>query len=347
MELNSKGPWRITFDTNPDDCNLRCIMCEDHSQYSHTQKDRIKAKLSRRRMPIDIIRKIVAEAKPMGLQEIIPSTMGEPLLYKYFTDILAICHEHDVKLNLTTNGTFPIKGAKEWAELIVPVTSDVKISWNGASKATQEAIMRGARWEKTLQNVQEFISVRDEYAAKGGNYCRVTFQLTFLEDNVHELAQIIELAAQLGVDRVKGHHLWAHFDEIEHLSMRRSPDAISRWNQAVELAHQMAQQVRLPNGKAVLLENIVPVNSQSMMDLSLAKGDCPFLGKEAWVATDGRFNPCCAPDQERRTLGDFGNLNQLSLNQIWQSSQYAILKETYAEQRVCQKCNMRKSLVRD
>ena len=31
------GPWRITFDTNPDDCNLHCIMCEDHSPYSSTQ----------------------------------------------------------------------------------------------------------------------------------------------------------------------------------------------------------------------------------------------------------------------------------------------------------------------
>ena len=37
------GPWRITFDTNPDDCNLHCIMCEDHSPFSTTQSDRISA----------------------------------------------------------------------------------------------------------------------------------------------------------------------------------------------------------------------------------------------------------------------------------------------------------------
>jgi glycosyltransferase involved in cell wall biosynthesis len=28
------GPWRVTFDTNPDDCNLRCVMCEEHSPFS-------------------------------------------------------------------------------------------------------------------------------------------------------------------------------------------------------------------------------------------------------------------------------------------------------------------------
>jgi hypothetical protein len=34
------APWRITFDTNPDDCNLSCIMCEEHSIYSKSQAER-------------------------------------------------------------------------------------------------------------------------------------------------------------------------------------------------------------------------------------------------------------------------------------------------------------------
>ncbi len=54
------GPWRITFDTNPDDCNLSCIMCEDHSPYSHTQHDRKAAGLAKRRMSIDLIKKNIS-----------------------------------------------------------------------------------------------------------------------------------------------------------------------------------------------------------------------------------------------------------------------------------------------
>lgn len=335
------GPWRITFDTNPDDCNLSCIMCEDHSPYSKTQKNRIAARLPRRRMPVDLIRKIVAEAKLFGLREIIPSTMGEPLLYKQFTEVLTICQEHDIKLNLTTNGTFPIKGAQAWAALIVPVTSDVKISWNGATKSTQEAIMRGISWEKVMENIKTFIQIRDSYAAQGGNYCRVTFQLTFLEENIAELADIIRLAAQLGVDRVKGHHLWAHFKEIEASSLRRDQEAIQRWNEAVKLARLAAQQHLLPNGKQVLLENFSAIELQEDTS-SLSEGLCPFLGYEAWVAADGRFNPCCAPDQERKSLGEFGNLMQTTLRSIWESPQYQQLQQTYLNQPVCQKCNMRK-----
>ena len=144
------GPWRITFDTNPDDCNLHCLMCEDHSPYSKTQSDRRAAGNPRRRMDIALIRRVMVESRGTGLREIIPSTMGEPLVYRHFDEILDLCAEYGVKLNLTTNGTFPQRGPRAWAERIVPVASDVKVSWNGATKETHEKVMLGSNWETVL-----------------------------------------------------------------------------------------------------------------------------------------------------------------------------------------------------
>src|SRR5436190_15272864 len=100
---NRTGPWRITFDTNPDDCNLSCIMCEDHSPYSTTQRDRISASIPKRRMDIDLVKRILAETKGTPLREIIPSTVGEPLIYKHFEEMIALCQNKGIKLNLTTN----------------------------------------------------------------------------------------------------------------------------------------------------------------------------------------------------------------------------------------------------
>ena len=341
MNKQLMGPWRITFDTNPDDCNLSCIMCEDHSPFSHTRRERISADISKRRMPIHLIKKILAEAKGTPLREIIPSTMGEPLVYKYFEDIIALCYQYQVKLNLTTNGTFPRKSMEEWANLLVPITSDVKISWNGASKAVQEKIMLGSQWEKVLDNLKAFIAIRNAYAKQGRNYCQVTLQLTFLETNVHELADIVQLGIDLGVNRIKGHHLWAHFTEIQSLSMRRNPEAIARWNQAVTQAQAVARSRRLPDGKLIKLENIVFLDEQAQNDLAPG-GLCPFLGQEAWIATDGRFSPCCAPDKERRQLGDFGSLAHKTMNEIWYSSLYRTLCQNYLQHDVCKGCNMRK-----
>ena len=336
------GPWRITFDTNPDDCNLRCIMCECFSPYSPVKKERIEIGAPKKRMSIDLIRQILEQAKGSPLREIIPSTMGEPLLYKSFEEIIQLCHEYQLKLNLTTNGTFPRKSAEEWARLLVPVTSDVKFSWNGATKETQEAIMLGSNWEKVLCNIKTFIRIRDEHAAEGGNRCRVTFQLTFLEANVNELADIVSLAIELGVDRIKGHHLWAHFQEIKDLSMRRNSESIERWNEAVQKAYHVAETRLLPNGDHIQLENITHLDSQAQVDLD-PDAVCPFLGKEAWVNTEGKFSPCCAPDKQRQTLGDFGNLYETTLNDIWQNQAYQTLQKTYKNHPLCVGCNMRKA----
>ena len=139
-------------------------MCEQHSPYHVPEQAQ-----DPRQMPLALLKSIVAEAVPRGLREIIPSTMGEPLLYEHFEEVLDLCRQYGVKLNLTTNGTFPRLGARKWAECIVPVASDVKISWNGAKKATQEAIMLGSSWERSLEDVRTFIAVRDEYARNGGN----------------------------------------------------------------------------------------------------------------------------------------------------------------------------------
>lgn len=336
-----RGPWRITFDTNPDDCNLRCIMCEDHSPYSSTQSDRRAAGLPKRRMDIALIRQVLADAAGNGLSEIIPSTMGEPLLYRHMDEIIDLCAEYGVKLNLTTNGTFPQRGARAWAERIVPVGSDVKVSWNGATRETQERVMLGSNWERVVENVRTFIGVRDEHARAGGNRCRVTFQLTFMEINHVEIPAVVELAAELGVDRVKGHHLWVHAPKMQDQSMRRSPDAVARWNATVSAAHATAERCRLPDGDRVLLENIFPLDANDGGDIAPG-AVCPFLGQEAWVASDGRFNPCCAPDALRKSLGDFGNLNDRSLREIWEGAEYRELRSSYMTKPLCQGCNMRR-----
>ena len=336
------SPWRITFDTNPDDCNLSCIMCEDHSPYSQTQTVRRKEGRPKRRMDIELIRKVLEEQAPLGLKEIIPSTMGEPLLYQDFEEIIHLCRIHGIKMNLTTNGTFPGKGAEQWAKLLTPICSDVKISWNGSCKSTQEKVMRGTDWEKNLANLRMFIAVRDRLHSEGGFRCKVTLQLTFMEANLVELPEIVELALKEGVDRVKGHHLWAHFKEIEDLNLKRGADSIRRWNEISRRAHQIARTATAERGFSLALENFEELEPQDSNEQEQERaGPCPFLGKEAWVNAQGRFDPCCCPDLQRRTLGDFGNVSS-GLQHIWTSESYSQLLSGYLNRQVCRTCNMRR-----
>ena len=338
---NKTGFWRITFDTNPNDCNLHCIMCEHHSKYSTVETNRILANKPKEQMPIELILRVLESAKNSRLREIIPSTMGEPLLYKDFEQIIELCKEFGVKLNLTTNGTFSIKGATSWAKLVVPITSDVKISWNGATRTTQETIMQGSNFEKGIQNIKDFLKVRNEYASNGKNYCQVTLQLTFMETNLYELEDIIRLAIDLGIDRIKGHHLWINFAEIAQLSLRRNTESIFKWNEVVLNIKKIAAENLLPNGKNISLVNFDILDSTATQNLN-PDAICPFLGNEAWIAPDGHFSPCCAPDILRKKLGDFGNVNERSILDIWHDKDYQYLLKNYMQNNVCVACNMRR-----
>ena len=339
---HSNNLWRITIDTNPEDCNLKCIMCEEHSPYSNFIPNLYKETgVKRRRMNFETVESIFNQAKALGVSEIIPSTMGEPLLYKEFDKIFKLSNQHNIKINLTTNGTFPKKTVLEWAKLIVPNTTDIKISWNGATKETSEKIMLGADFEQTILNVKEFIKYRDLYFQENGYFCRVTLQLTFMQNNMHELADIIKLAANLGVDRVKGHQLWAHFEEIKSLSMKESNCSIKQWNNYVNEAYMAQEKHRKPNGEKVILENIIPIDESSNEEVP-EEYECPFLTKELWISATGKISPCCAPDNLRKELGDFGTIDEYSVEEVLKSKAYTELVTNYKSKPLCKTCNMRK-----
>ena len=340
--IKPKNLWRITIDTNPEDCNLNCIMCEEHSPYSDFIPTLFKETgVKRRRMKFETVEDIFLQASTLGVKEIIPSTMGEPLLYKEFDKIFELAAQKSIKINLTTNGTFPKKSVAAWAKLILPNTSDVKISWNGATKETSEKIMQGIDFEKAIENVKEFIKYRNEYFANTGYFCRVTFQLTFMQNNMHELADIVKLAASLGVDRVKGHQLWAHFDEIKNLSMKASKDSILQWNSYVKESLIAQEQFRKPNGEKVLLENIIPLTENKNTEVP-EHYECPFLSKELWISATGKVSPCCAPDNLRKSLGDLGNIENTSIQEVLNSPVYTELVKNYKSIPLCKSCNMRK-----
>lgn len=135
IDLQQYKLKRITIDTNPDTCNFRCKMCDTHSIYNkHFKKLRPD-------MSLDILNKTLLESKQMKVSEIIPTTMGEPMLYKYFDTIVDFCLQNDIKLNLTTNGSqlFNKKyNVKYIKNKLLPALSDIKISFNSLDYAVNE-----------------------------------------------------------------------------------------------------------------------------------------------------------------------------------------------------------------
>ncbi len=339
MLVNKKkiAPWRITFDTNPDQCNLHCIMCEEHSKYN-SKKESVK-----RIMDFKIIEEVIDDSVKYNLQEIIPSTMGEPLLYKNFIDLLELIKRYKLKLNLTTNGTFPKLGVEEWGNLILPIASDVKISINGASKEINELIMGGINFERQVENIKKFVEIRDDIRKRGINYPSLTLQATFMNRNLNEIPELLRMGIKMDVDRFKGHHLWITHPELEEESLRRKKIDIKNWNNIVDKINLISEKERLSNGNKIRVENIYLISERNVRTVP-NNYFCPFLGKEAWIAWDGTFNVCCAPDNLRQSLGHFGDIRNTTFMEIWNGQKYKQLVDNWGNYKVCKICNMRRPL---
>jgi MoaA/NifB/PqqE/SkfB family radical SAM enzyme len=281
----------------------------------------------------------IRDGAARGLAEVIPSTLGEPLLWGGLDRVIDLCGTLGLRLNLTTNGTFPGRGPAAWAERLAPVASDVKISWNGATAPTAERIMPGLDFARAVDAVRAFVAARDARVGPGPR-CRVSFQVTAQEGNVGELAGIVRLAAALGVERVKVNHIQVRFPALEGRSLRRDVHAIRRWNDAVRAAHAAAELHRLASGERVLLENVVPLAEDPAAPAPL--GPCRFVGREAWLGPDGRFAPCPHPAAARGELGEFGSLRERALGEIWDGDALRGFAETWEGHPVCRTCPFRR-----
>ena len=328
------GPRRITFVTNPDECNLACRMCREHSPLARRPHHG-----SPRTLPVELVERVVREAAGAGLAEVIPSTKGEPLLWGGLERLAHVCAELRVALNVTTNGTFPGRGPAAWAELLVPVASDVKISWNATTPGAAAEVMGGLRLDRSLAALRAFLGVRDAHRRAGRPACRVSFQVTAREANVAELPGLVALAASLGVERVKVNQLQVHFPELADEDLRRSAGSRARWNEAVRGMRAAAAGARLRCGAAVALENVEPWPEGG----APALGACRFVGREAWVTADGRFAPCPAPAGQDGLLGDFGSLHGRTLASIWDGEEYRAFVGAHEERAECRRCALRRT----
>jgi MoaA/NifB/PqqE/SkfB family radical SAM enzyme len=277
---------------------------------------------------------VLAERRGSPLREVIPSTLGEPLLWRGLDALLSACAEQELRVNVTTSGTFPGRGPEAWAEALLPVASDVKISWNGATARTAEAIMAGLSFEAAVDGVRRFVAVRDRLAARSSRRPTVSFQVTAQEANVAELADIVRLAARLGVDRVKVNQLQPWFPHLEARSLRRSVEAIERWNGAVGAMHDAALEARLPSGGTVRLQNVIPFARDPAAPT--AAGPCPF-GGEAWLRWDGRLAPCPNP-AAADAFASLGSVAEAPFEELWESPEYRELRLSAPDHPICAGC---------
>jgi len=325
---------RITLLTNPDVCNLHCPLCflnqrallncgasncnGDCPPDSDSERlfncNRNRRAFGMGEMIFEIARaaieKYATERDSSGrrlLREVIPSTMGEPLLYSHFDELLELCRALEIPLNLTTNGTFPGKwGADDAMELLLRSCSDIKVSY-----------LASEQFDGWKANVEKLVKVRDRMRENAGRLgidadcagaadeecagtansrvAKVSLQVTLHKKNLQNMPELVSWASAIGIDRIK-------WNKVVVLSV--APREL-REMYALDDALLESLRKELRTGTLSVLN--VKYEGSLFFDNSVEQcavggkcESCPFAD-EVWVWPDGHEDHC--PNPEKRFGG--------------------------------------------
>lgn len=273
---------RITLLTNPDICNLKCPLC------FLQQRGR---SFGMGEMPFETAVAAIQEYED-GLEEVIPSTMGEPLLYSNFSRLLDFCSDRRILLNLTTNGTFPgMWGKSAGYEKLLRACSDIKIS----GLAFECGDVQGAAFDERTwkENVERLLECRLQLVREGEiRLSTVSLQMTLHRKNACRAEEILRWAEAVGVHRIK-------WNPVVFLSVadRRLVAKYGLEKFDLEELRGRLVSTKLKCGGSLFFEKkLAGCGTAEKEKIS----ECAFRD-EIWILPDGSEQNC--PNPERR----FGN----------------------------------------
>ena len=305
---------RITLLTNPDVCNLHCPLCflnqralhncnarsaengngdcppdNGRERFFYCNKERRAFGMGE--MPFEVARaaieKYAAERDASGkrlLREVIPSTMGEPLLYSHFDELLELCRALGIPLNLTTNGTFPGKWGSDAAmKLLLRSCSDIKVSY-----------LASEQFDGWKANVEKLVRVRDRLR-ENARCATVSLQVTLHKKNLQDVPELVSWASAIGIDRIKWNKVVLLSTASQSLrEMYALDDA---------LLESLRNHLRSGEFSASNVKHEGSLFFKNCADQCAVGGkceSCPFAD-EVWVWPDGHEDHC--PNPERRFVG--------------------------------------------
>ncbi len=160
-------------------CNLRCICCP---------VDRMSRKKGY--LDYDLFQKIIDEASQIGTKRIHLYLQGEPLLHPQIVEMISYIKRKDLGLNLTTNG-MQLDRDKIKSILHSGVNSSDYITFSllGHSREIHEKIMIGVNHDRVIDNIHQFMSLRNELKLNGPIIQVVLYQMP---ENTGEVKDFID-----------------------------------------------------------------------------------------------------------------------------------------------------------
>lgn len=263
LELNFYEK-RIELDSFPvnlqiehtDYCNARCIMCSHCFTKNHGAVHLSQENLSYLDDILPYLRRITLHG------------YGEPFAHPQIMDILSKYHEHKIEMTCNTNGS--IMNA-ELADLIHKSFYDISVSCDGATDYTYENIRKGLSFKRFKQNIRLLRSRGDQLFMR--------MAVVVMRQNLCEIPQIVELAAELGFQEV------LFVDITSQMLLENNIDCLTNYpattsyyiSQAIEKAEQLKIDLKYPEYL------LVEYDSAALADEQKAIHSVPFYRDDSFA----------------------------------------------------------------
>lgn len=284
-------------------CHLKCIMCE-HTYWpdkNDTKQD----------MSFDQFKTIINMLP--RLKYVCFAGIGTYFMNRDFFKMLEYLNLKNIYASFVDNFNFLKEVDIE--KLIKLNIERIEVSLDAACKETYEKIRAGAKWEKTINNLETLKKMKKEHNTP---FPDIFFRFVAMKNNINEIPALMKLISELDVNPGKKTDVQVVglliFKEIEYLNVDRIPEQI------INEAYMMAKQLKNIN----LIWTHTPDHCESIN--YCAKWLQPYVMVDGSVILDCALLMSNNRSELKRT--SFGNLFKQDFKHIWSSPRYKKIRQS-------------------
>lgn len=271
-------PRRLVFEmTNA--CNLRCRTCARNS--AHFKPTSFKAAW----------RDFFEPALPY-VEEVTLMGWGEPTVHPDFVGFLAWAEKHGLRKYFCTNG---LKLNDLFGAIFDNHVDIIAVSLDGATPETNDNLRLGGDFRRIINSLKK---ITNEKRSRGLAWPWLNFVFTAMSSNLDEFPQLVEVAAETGLEEVKLVYFTAFDQSMAGESLYGQRNRVADvFAKAREAAEKNSVALKLPH-----LEGEDPAEDK-------AHKDCFCAWRDFFLGSDGYLRPCMSTSRKFvhiEELKDFG-----------------------------------------
>jgi MoaA/NifB/PqqE/SkfB family radical SAM enzyme len=318
-------------------CNSKCVTCPITFSPQENAKQ----------LSLEEFKSLVDQLP--DLRRAVLQGIGEPLLNRQLGPMIRHLKDRDVYVVFNTNAA--LLTPRRQMELIASGLDELRVSLDGSTPETYLKVRGIPAFDRVVDNVASMTRMQRE---QGLTTPRVSFWVTGMRENLHELPGVIDLAARIGVGEVYLQRMVFGFNSnSDNKSLARAEESIydQRYRQQAEAFIDEAE--RRATAQGVRFRGAGALSPrESIVDRKPVEEpwrECSRPLRLAYITAQGNALPCCIAPFTDAPYDSIilGNYLRDGVAAVWTGEAYRVFRESLYSSNppaACKSCGLAWSL---